>query len=300
MIHLVMASDENYMRHMAVASLSAMINTKETISFYALCNNVSDESKRKLADTLKSATPKNSVTFIDLDPTHFDGLKRSRYISVTMFARYFIPDVLPADVHKALYTDTDTLLRHDISELYHTDISDYPVAAVHDLFMEKKYHRRHYIPKEVRAFNSGVMLINLDSWRETRFHEKAVEYAVKNGMNDQITLNVLINGKWRALDYKWNMVSGYYRRYYNYVMNKLYPFPFANVTERIKDPYILHTTGSKKLSDYSYKYLFAEEYFRYLDMTPWRGYKPTDKNILTACDRVYNRVRIKIIDMINR
>ena len=179
MIHLVMASDENYMRHMAVASLSAMLNTAEPITFYALCNNVSEESKNKLAEALKSAKPENVVNFIDLDPARFEGLKRSRYISVTMFARYFIPDTLPADVHKALYVDTDTLIRRDLSELYHTDISDVSVAAVRDVFIEKKYHRRRYIPKENFAFNSGVTdPYDIDEMLSSQGFEKLAECGV--------------------------------------------------------------------------------------------------------------------------
>ncbi|MBO7394235.1 MAG: glycosyltransferase family 8 protein, partial [Abditibacteriota bacterium] len=221
------------------------------------------------------------------------------YYSKTTYYRLYIAELYP-EYNKVIYIDSDTVVQGDISELYNTDVSDYPIGAVRDRFMEAKYYRRYNIPKGTPVFNAGIMLINLANWRETGLHKKALDYSAETGLNDQISLNTLLRGNWLPLDYRWNMVTGYYRRYYNYAMNKLYPFPFANVTERIKDPYILHTTGSKKLSDYSYKYLFAEEYFRYLDMTPWRGYKPTDKNILTACDRIYNRVRIKIIDAINK
>ena len=300
MIHIVMASDNNYMRHLAVAASSCLANTKEDVTLHALLNNVSEENKAKLRQTFRDVKPSAVLHIIDTDNSALDNFGGKRYISTATYLRFFIPELLPKDIDKVLYLDDDILVRHDIGELYNTDISDYPIGAVRDRFMERKYYRRYGIAKGTPVFNAGIMLINLKNWRETGIHKKALAYSAETGLNDQISLNKLLAGNWLGLDYKWNMVSGYYRRYYNYAANKIYQFPFDNVPERIKDPYILHTTGGKKLSDYSYKYLFADEYFRYLDMTPWRDYKPADVNLFTVIDRVYNRVRIKIIDAVNK
>ncbi|MBO7393132.1 MAG: glycosyltransferase family 8 protein, partial [Abditibacteriota bacterium] len=272
MIHVVMASDDNYIHHLAVAAMSCVDRTSEDVTLHVLCNNVSEENKRKLTESLQAVKANQKINFIDLDAKSLEGLCGERFISVTMYARYFIPELIP-DADKALYLDTDILVRHDISPLWEMDVSDYLIAAALDPFIAK-YYEGYGVPKGTPMFNSGVMLMNLKKWREADFGKKALEYSLKTGHNDQTTLNSILSGDWLPIDPKYNVLTGYYRSYYKFVPSKNAVLP-ADIKTLIKDPAVLHTNGKTKLLDYGYRYFFVDEYRRYLSMTPWRDKKPT-------------------------
>ena len=292
-----MAGDDTYMHHMAVAAVSCVINTDKPIALYILSNGITDESKEKLVGDINTLNKGTQISFIDLDSAVFDGLKSEAHISPTMYARYLIPDYLPADAEKAIYMDTDVLVRHSVTDLYDIDISDYPVAAVREPRIESKYSVRYDIPVGTPVFNSGVLLINLKYWRETELGKKALEYSLKKGMNDQSTLNVLIRGNQLQLSPTWNCIKSYFREYYDFACSKE---RVAELKPIVKDPAIIHATGKRKIGDKSYPFPFREEFFRYLAMTSWKNYQPKDIGIFDTLLVNCRRTKIKIIDLIRK
>ena len=75
-------------------------------------------------------------------------------------------------MHKIIYLDCDLIVEQQLSKLFNYDIGRYPIAAVEDMWSGKddNYERLGY-DRKYGYFNSGVLLINLDMWREslTRF-----------------------------------------------------------------------------------------------------------------------------------
>ena len=100
------------------------------------------------------------------------SLKDSRY-SVATFYRFLIPHVLPADVGKCIYLDSDLAVNLDINELWRTELGDKPLAAVPEIeiefdypyYSQKKYLIRENIVGYEDYFNAGVLYINLKVWR---------------------------------------------------------------------------------------------------------------------------------------
>ncbi|MBP5094274.1 MAG: glycosyltransferase family 8 protein [Abditibacteriota bacterium] len=296
MIHLVMASDDNFIMHLAVAATSCIVNTSEPVTLWALLNNVSEENKRKLEKTIGSLNKNTVLRVIDLNPENLEGMRTTHNITATMYARFFIPDLLPAELGKALYLDTDIIARHDISELWNTDISDYPIAAVEDPYI-KKYYARFNIPVGTPLFNSGVMLMNLRMWRKTNLGKRCFDYCRKTANVDQIGLNKIICGNWRPLDIKWNVLNGYFSlSYYKIPDTKKVKCPRAEM----KDPYIFHATGRVKPSEYRYVYSFAEDYYGYLKMTEWRDYTPSDITTANKIRKALFRIKMRIIEFIKK
>ena len=81
-------------------------------------------------------------------------------MSYAAFFRYFIPQFVKED--KALYLDSDIIVRSNIDELFLEDITDYPLAAVADALVPS-------------TFNSGVMLINVALWKQENATERLLE-----------------------------------------------------------------------------------------------------------------------------
>ena len=102
---------------------------------------------------------------------------------------------------------------------------------------------------EMPYFNSGVMVLNLDAWREQNISNQAFEYirtyhAYMN-FHDQEALNVVLRGRWGELDPRWNVSSAIY----NIDMwpdSEFKQFIKPQLTDLLNDSHITHFTGRSK------------------------------------------------------
>ena len=297
MIPIVMATDDNYTQHLAVAMASCLNNcdSDETVRFYILANGVADEQKRRLETVANTIGHGGEVVFIDIADKQIAGFIKQTHVSQSTYSRYYIPSLIPQNIDKIIYMDTDVVVKADISKLYNIDLGDYYLGATKDLL---NYHEKLSVPKQYDLLNAGVLLINLKKWRENDLQEKLLKSSLENQFDDQEVLNALLYGKWLQLDPRWNLQTGLYRIYYQYTYRK--GKFFLDLAELKKDPYIIHYAGGSKVWSYGYKYIFADEYYKYLKMTPWKDYKPTDITFRNAFDRYRYIVRKFIISHIRR
>ena len=116
--------------------------------------------------------------------------------TIAAFYRFFIPELLPADVEKAIYLDSDIIVNLDITELWQIELDDKPLGVITEIsngYDSGLYFAlcRDGIVKVDDYFNSGVLLINLKIFRSK---EKEIIDALKfigerHGYYDQDTLN---------------------------------------------------------------------------------------------------------------
>lgn len=85
------------------------------------------------------------------------------------FGRLLLPDIIEED--KALYIDTDAIVRKDISNVWKYDISNYYVAGVKDYGVLEDNILSTYGIKG-KYINSGFVLFNLKKIREEKVKEK--------------------------------------------------------------------------------------------------------------------------------
>lgn len=80
-------------------------------------------------------------------------------------------------MQKVIYLDCDLVVNGSIQDFWDTDVSDYAVGCVEDMWSGKSdnYTRLHY-DASFSYFNAGVLLVNLNYWREIGFQQKAVKY----------------------------------------------------------------------------------------------------------------------------
>jgi lipopolysaccharide biosynthesis glycosyltransferase len=84
----------------------------------------------------------------------------------------------------------------------------YPVAAVYDNYV--KTQPLIDIVQEGEYFNSGVLLIDVNKWKQQNISEKACQYLLHNPQNilfvDQCALNVVLRNNWKKLDSRFNLM----------------------------------------------------------------------------------------------
>ena len=282
-IHIFLASDNNYAQHAGVVIASIIYNHKggKPIVIHYLDGGLSPENKTKIAQVVASATGVKLVFHNMIN--EFKSIPVSRHITHAAYYRLMIDKLLPATVKKAIYLDTDLVVLKDIECLWNIDIKNYALGAVEDTGLRHEINtlkEKLLIPKERKYFNSGVLLLNLCHWRENNIGNKIMDFLLNPPLilpyHDQDAMNAVLWQDTLFIDPKWNVHKELFHHYY--MLNR-----FRRLTKEFidaaRDPAIVHFTGSIKPWHYACGIPYAEQYYFYIGMTPWSGYKPNDKSL---------------------
>ena len=261
---IVSSSDNAYAQHLGVMIISLLKNKARTtmISIYILDGGISEQNRIKLLSISKKYS--FMMAFIKIDPHEYKYVKISDYISQASYYRILIPNFIPHEVNKILYLDCDIIVKKDLSDMWNTDISNYYLAAVENQYPTD--YKSLGLLKSDDYFNAGVMLVNIESWRNMNVTRQCFEFLKKYPEAirfwDQDVLNAVIKGLWYHLPSTYNFESS--------------RITFKHSKPNQKTPHIIHffdkhhrpwlfiTTGNKM------------EYWRYLWRSPWRFYIPPD------------------------
>lgn len=253
-IQIATTSNDKYAQHTAVMLTSLLLNKKSNNPInISILGTLSDHNKDKLNKSLERFNIK--IEFLDIPSMMFKNFKVTHHFKKESYYRLLIPNLLP-DVHKVIYLDGDIIVKDDITEIWNIDIENFFLAAVNQL--HKKRHKALSIPLELGYFNAGVMVLNLNKWRENNTSKIVIDY-LKNNDNkilylEQDALNAVLYGKWLPLDIRWN--------YTTYLFERNLKMKSSSV-----NPAIIHFTGPKKPWDKGHP--FQYEYFNYKKLTTW-------------------------------
>lgn len=160
-------------------------------------------------------------------------------------------------------------------------------------------------------YNSGVLLMDLKSWRERDCENRVISYYTKNTENiiagDQDAINGAFKGEIKSVAPKYNY--GSYNMYYPYRMLKKLsgeaPYVSKEVYEDSKSPpAIIHYLGEERPWRKGNTHPYAKYYKYYLSLTDWKDVPDeTGWTLYFICFRIFNLVtkpfpmiRYKIID----
>lgn len=206
-IHIALAFDENYLNQFYALSTSIFTNSiSGKIILHAITSGVCESDKEQI----RSYVAKNNsdIFFYDVpDNFGFSFPLNGNWTPATYY-RLLLPELLPKQVHKYIYIDTDTLVVGDLAILYSINIDESVAAAVRDKLV---YTRPSLgIIKPNNYFNAGVLLINKRLWLEQMVTQKAVDFLTKHpdkaDYADQDALNYILKDNWVKLDTKFNLM----------------------------------------------------------------------------------------------
>lgn len=128
------------------------------------------------------------------------------------FYRFFIPLLFPR-YEKAVYIDSDTILRGDIGKLFDMEMGENTVMAMIDPKVTVIPEFRDYVDFAVGVphdeyVNDGVMLMDLRKMRRMKYLSQMVEIIKKYDADlvapDQDYLNVILKGEIGHFGPEWN------------------------------------------------------------------------------------------------
>ena len=177
-INIALTINNKYSKQASVTIVSLLNNlSKDSFAnIFIISNDINKKNKDKLLDLEKNNNC--SLNFIKVDDSLnnlFIGVKTHGYISLNTYHRLILDQILPSDVNKIIYIDSDTLIFSDIKELYNTDISSFYLGAVLDIGAKKQLKKSKQ-NIDLFYFNAGVLLLNINKIRKENFHKQIIEY----------------------------------------------------------------------------------------------------------------------------
>ena len=218
-IPIFFATDNNYVPFLAVSIKSLLENASKDYFYniHILTDGISEENQKELE---KHMSP-NSKLIFDNVATHVSRIKARLdatlrdYYTASIFYRIFIAALYP-EYKKAIYLDCDITVIGDISKMYEIDLGDNIFGVVSDDVIASVEQFRIYAREGIgvddkKYFNSGVLLMNLEKYREEKIKERfvylLVKYNFETAAPDQDYLNVLCKDKVLYLERGWDRMS---------------------------------------------------------------------------------------------
>ena len=241
--------DDNYIPYLSITLKSLIEHSKKTNKYdiYVIHNELSNQSK-KIVRGLVANKENFSVKFYNVS-LRLQQLSirldvRDYYTSSTYY-RLFLPELFPT-VKKAIYIDSDIVLRSDIAQLFMTDLGDNLLGAIPDASVQLFPEFQKYVTEIIgvdykKYFNAGVLVMNFEALRNYKFEKKAIKllsHITFKVAQDQDVLNYLAKDKVTYIDPRWNVMP---------------------LGEKIEKPYLIHFNLIFK--PWKHQGIMYEEYF---------------------------------------
>ena len=199
---IVLAGDRNYTTQLETTIKSILYHNRD-VKIYILNQDIMPDwfrKPRKIARVLGS-----DIIDVKLpEQAVFQNWKKQAHISSIAYARYFIPDYIQEDT--VLYLDCDLLINDKLDSLFEQDVREHYIAAIRDA--------------NGQGFNTGVLLINNEKWRQENLKERLIEQSIittkeveegrfEHFNGDQTIFNQVLQDDWLELGRAYNLQVGH-------------------------------------------------------------------------------------------
>lgn len=292
-IDITCSTDDNYVQHCMAMLCSVYHNNSEHEVYTHLLHDGLSQNSIDLFRALNERY-NNNIEFYSIDEAKIKDakLKKNSPVTIATYYRLLLPELLSDSIKRVLYLDCDVIVRKDISELFsEVDMTDCGVAAVKDSLPQNTKHRFTMgLGLDDASFCAGVMLINLQYWRDHNSQRQLLEFSIKEREEiffaDQDALNYVFRKHWYQLPYQYG-----HSPLSTAVLDK--GQRWSDFWANAYDPSIIHYAAHVK-PWYGVKFPERELYWHYLDLSGFPNPKviPTSTAIIKDIKRRKNRYYI--------
>lgn len=259
-IAVVLSSSDEYSLFLGVCIQSMVLvgSQENNYDFIVLERNISDGNKKRI---LKIADGKRniSIRFVNVGRlfSNIDFYLSSSDLSQETYYGLLMPFLLK-NYDKVISMDCDMIVKKDIAELYRTDLEGNIIGAVRDVIIQGALNdettdTKDYYSNELQLknpyyyFQAGILLMDLEKYRSAFSQEQICDLlnTSKFRIVDQDALNILVEGKVKFLDQRWN----YMVESNDWIRHNLSLSPASSRKEYLeakKEPYIIHYANHEK------------------------------------------------------
>lgn len=259
-INVVLASDEKFAAPCMVTIVSILENNKDNdCRIYLLNAGFSKSSIYRFKEL--SRLYDREIHLIEVSLDKFKNLLISPIYSIVTYFRFLIPEILK-DCNKCIYLDSDIIVRHSLTDFWNTDIENKACAVVADQNGDNILESNRLRIKNLHYFNAGVLLMNLNYWRENNLCGHLIEdlqsHQYEYKYYDQDAMNALLYDKVVFVSFKYNFQNELYLK------NRYISFEYwDDIDKSAKDPVIIHYCAAIKPWHSNCIHPAKDEYWEY-------------------------------------
>jgi lipopolysaccharide biosynthesis glycosyltransferase len=206
---------------------------------------------------------------------------RGRMSAIT-YLRIYIPEIIAEEHGRLLYLDSDMIVNRSLDELADLDLAGHVLGAVEDVAPRAERNARLGSPPDTPYFNAGLLLIDLDRWREHNI-TKRILATISERRNtlkfmDQDALNATFRGDWLILGRTWNFYQTSTKRV------------FTETAEAFRAAHILHFLGKVKPNETDSIHPATDVFLAYRRLTPY-----AERPLHTPANRKLRHLRAEIL-----
>lgn len=292
-INLVFSADQKFIPYFATTLYSVISNytCKHPLHVYLLTDEQFTEAEEQKINRMRT---KKDFTLhaIKVDAKRFSKIKTTEGISVAAYNRLYMPSVLPIEVTKALYLDSDIIVEKCISEIYDLDMEGIVARGAEDS-ISTFYKNKYDLDPNSHHINSGVMLCNLSLMRDINIEGMIEDFLqihqYRIVMGDQQIINEVLYDYIEPLPIAWNVHGSMFNK--KWVREKVgidNSMTIEGVEQAVSSPAVIHYTYKRKPWT-SLEHPRARTWHRYNEKTPYAVGLPE----LNANKKPNNKLTIK-------
>jgi len=272
-INVLACANRAYMQHLGVMLTSLLSNNPgRPFHIVVVTGNGADGEGEKLRATL-ARFPGARLSMRGFKPDPTLDLPTPASYTADIYTRLWVQDFFGPEVDRVLYLDCDMVVVGDIGALWSEDLGGKLLGAVDIPGATRPAELG--MPQGYGYFNSGLLLFDLARWRGDGALQRVLDLIRARGPSfadpDQDALNLCFYADRRALDYKWNVTTPFYKPSHDL---RLSP---AEVEAVQREARIIHFNGISRPWSYHSRHPRKPDYYRYLEQTEWRGFQPSDR-----------------------
>lgn len=287
-MNIVICTDEKYAMPCGVCVMSLFENNRDLqCNVYILTDWLSEQQRAKFEKL--SYKYSKTITIITIPTSQISKLKVSTRFSKSIYYRFLIPNLLKNE-SKALYLDCDIIVNGCLDSFYNIDLKNYGCGVIEDQCCDdiRIYNR---LNMKGNYFNSGVLLMNLDYWRENNITEKCIDFIYRNPevcvWPDQDALNIILNEKVIYCPYGYNFQTFFLLNKFELFVRKE---KWSEIDKWKENPIIIHFTTDLKPWHKECNHPCVATFLKYKNMSPWKHDKLN----------FYNSLKQRIIIILKR
>lgn len=307
-LNVLYLTDNNYAVFAGVSITSLFINNKhlDKITVYIIDDNIAEDNKEKFRNLAEQYN--REVVFLDLT----EGIRTLENMGIpkyrnsyTTYLKLFTFNLLPENVHRIFFIDSDTVVVGDLSEVIDLDMEGCMIGAVRD-GISHPYKVALGFDENDSWFNMGVMLVDVDCWKADNAQNKIIEQLKKRSgyiAVDQDLLNITQHGNIMTLHPKYNATPHHYI-YNEKDFRKAFPqggfYESLEIMEEAqKTPVIRHFERFVGESAWNANtaHPYAKLFDKYLEKSLWSDYekKPAKFTTVLKIENILYRILPKKI-----
>lgn len=288
---VVTGADENYSIGLAVTVTSMLhhLGTDRNVDLHVLDGGITPQTRGRLLASWDD--PRVNVHWHKIEMKDFGHLVIAGHLNHSTYLRLLIPSLLDSGVSKAIYLDSDLLVRRDLGVLWDEPMNGNSVLAGAEIstpYVDSEivfateprkfsklgttrpianYRELGFSP-QAKVFNAGILVIDVDHWRRENVPHAVYQCLEEHREHvlfcDQYALNVVLHRQWGELDSRWNQNSHFY------TYKRCRDSPLDQTTfDALQDPWICHFTWIHKPWFSDCDHPFASEFVNHMRRSAW-------------------------------